>query len=1002
MVNYQKVKSSDNIILSKTVRKKGYTLDTAPVTDVAMFESSIESFLHPAFGREHQSPEDSYFMPGRHKDKVYRYSVQDCQTTYKDEFKFCLIPIDIDIKDDQGRVTWSDAGIDADDTIDWMLNASALIWDHAAVHCTSRGGIRIVFVLDHYVNALEWRFLYKSVVDQLAEDFGGEFGKFNKLKFTFDKLTFILDPRNPGSLTRVPFGFRDGAPVSHADYFRRNDYCIGSEQLPINHFGKIQELDQQVMTRDGYQTVNLNLPRPKKLAKLPENIRPFRWPGGEPPGQGEREIAIFSAVGLAKFKYTDRLTPEQYYAYFYDAISAMDATGAVIRPLDQLWMKIIRNYYQRCEAASDTGKKQDSRHLRNSGGVAFYTAESFDTCLLPHQLYRYAKNETKELIDKLLLMQQGTVFLNPPPGAGKSTAACVLLETKGGIYLAPSNKQIKDISKKLQQKHNICLSYKELIHYICGADTTTTTILLGKYAEHNAAYKEARANVELLNDEDAIGGVFDKKMIIRNGTFYRVKSFPQYIEEQFPIESEKIHRENHARIRRLEKGELSLLTKDKFMTLLGRDSTLGLPDDHQIIYDEAEPEDIIDPEIYSNKDPVRVYGIECHPEYMISNAQEAFVDFLKKRPTIFINANRGLDSALSHNGFDDVITYGADMQGIIDNDLHIVLSPDLKAGFTEHRNLEDDTETSPRALYASQVNQNVYTLMTNGRDVSGNTLATDNLKRVIGSNDYINSKVLSIITMPTPGQVAELCFCTGMKPESAKRVLFENLINQVISRNVGYRGHAITSEISYHDLHAGRPDHKNEHILVLPESVLDDELDLIVKTTKVWTSKSETIPPQIKPYLHSIPLECKTRAKLYNVAPGDHTTLKDLSKSLSVHASKISFVLAELKKDPMLSDFHLIGQKRIAGVNHRNVIQRFKTIGELVRDAFREICDHFKFTDFLKILVDRTSKKFVGAIKSKDLKAYIREEAFRYDYRVIRSRSVEYLVRTGAEELFHS
>ena len=382
-------------------------------------------------------------------------------------------------------------------------------------------------------------------------------------------------------------------------------------------------------------------------------------------------------------------------------------------------------------------------------------------------------------------------------------------------------------------------------------------MLLGRYEEHNEAYKDAWANVMLLNEEDP-EGKFDPRMIMRNGSFYRVKSFPQFIEDQFPIESKAIHRENHSRIKRLEEGELTLLTKSKFMTLMGRQKTHEICETHQIIYDEAEPGDIVDPKIYRESDPIQVYGISCLPTMEMNDSQqEVFIDFLKKRPTIFINADKGLDRALRYNGFTDVRVYGEDMKPVLDKDLQVVLSSDLRAGYTPYRNAEDDSELSPRALYAAQVNQNLYTLLTNGKCSKGDILSQDNLKRVIGSNDYINSMVLSIITLPTPEQVAELCFCTGMAAEPAKKLIFQNLINQVISRNVGYRSHSMVNTVRVQERGLLKFAHNNEHILVLPESVLDDDIDLVVKTTKVWTSSSKKVPEHIKPYLKAIPLKSK-------------------------------------------------------------------------------------------------------------------------------------------------
>lgn len=988
------VNLNDKILLTKNVRVEGHTLSEAPEQSPGMFECTISELLDPDFGTKHQYPQDTYFFPGKHESKIYRYQINDAQFYAKDQFKFALVPLDIDIISDTGRERWA-SRLQADRIINKLYRqVPALHFAH--IICSSRGGIRAIFVLGEYLNALQWRTAYNKLVKSIIEKTDAQFGKRGKILFEVDELKFALDLRNPGSLTRVPYGYRDNKPVAESDYF----YARRGYKFYDLDASKVVEADLVKMDRKGYTTINLPIPRPEKTVPLPDWLKPYQWPDDEPPEKGTRELTIFAVTSRAKYRYTDRLTAEQYYSYFYDAMSQIDDDDMC--PLDMMWSKIIRNFYVRSSAITPTGKKYDTQQLNHSGGITFYPATDFDKVLQPYEVYRYSKKEQKKNIKFLLEMDSGTVFLNPPPGAGKSTAAVRLLKEKGGIYIAPSNKQINDIMKRLECEANIVLSYRELIKVVCAGDEQAINLLEAKYdLEYHPAYKNAQYHVELLLAEDPTG-IYDKRMMIRRRGFYMVRTFPQFIEDQFPVQADLMKKENARRIKCLEDGHLSLLTKDKFMTLMHRATTQSLPLDHQIIYDEAEPEDIIDPDVYHQSDPVKIFDQEFQPWLDIdTESQLNFIDFLRSRPAIFINANRGLDRALKYNGFDDVTVLGAEMRPVLDNDLHIVLSPDLKAGYAPHRNEDDDTEISPRALYAKQVNSKTYTLMTNGKDIEGNPLASqDNLKRVIGSNDYINSKVISIITTPTPEQIAELCFCAGMKPENAKKLLFQNLVNQVVSRNVGYRGHKITNEIRTQELNQIESSHNNEHILVLPQATLNDEMDLIVKTTNVWTMKSKKVPAAIEPYIELVPLAVKTRAELYQVSPGGYTTLEQLSQKMDTPSRQLSFILKDLKNDPMLADFELKGRTKIGGKHLRNVIQRFETLVEIVADCFRKISNGYRFMDFIKLLAKQTSERYIKALTAKDLKTYIRQESFRFDFRVIKIRNIEYLVRTGAEEYF--
>jgi len=1002
MPQRQTVNQKTPVLLSRGVHRSGYDHTDAPDRATGMFTRTLEEFLSPTFGHRHRGKDDCYFMPGMHDSKVYRYRVNDSDFDHKDEYKFFLIPIDIDVYGHDGRTKWRDYP-DSRDVIHSMWNESEFISSHASVICSSSGGIRIIFKLDKFVNSLEWRTLYDRTVKQIAKDFKGVFGKRGKMTFEVDRRTLVLDPRNPGSLTRVPYGYRSGAPVTEAKYF----FDMGMDELaenvlPVDYFGKLEEYEKVKCEISGYEMVNLKLPvpLPDTIEELPEGINRFHWPDG-PPKAGERELAIFQEVSKAKRYYRDNLTPEQYYAYFYDAIiSEMDNTGAKIAPSVQLWHKITRDWYQRSEAETAAGKKLDITHLRNSGGEVFYPARDFDKVKSTAETFEYAARESKKVTKELLSMTKGAAFLNPPPGAGKSTSAVELLETNGGIYLAPSNKQILDLLKKISRKRiNQVLSYRELIPIICSGDKEAIAILRTKYDnEYNPLYEVAQIQLFELNENlpDAIKG----PLHIRRGRYWYIKSFPEYIKEFYPVQASQLTKENKKRIEKLEAGHTSVITHAKFLTICSRPGVQGIVNTHQIIFDEAEPIDVVEPEKFLDQATVTVYGVEMPPPYLPSRERQTdFVKFLKSHVAIFINADHGLERTLKHNGFEDVTTYGKKMSPILDNDLHVVLSPDLGAGFAPFRNEEDTREISPRAIYAGQVNSNIYTLMTNGCDVSGKSLTKfNNLKRVIGSNDYLNSRVISLITNPTPEQIAEISYATGIKPERAQKLIFQNLINQVISRNVGYRSHDVVNNyrISHGDKIAP---HNNEHILVLPKSCQYESLNLIVKTVNVWTMKSKKIPTQVQPYLECIDELIKIRAALYNIEPGDASGVLAMAKKLDLN-KKLILNMIVTDRDPMLADFEYKKWKKLDGKNVRDVIIRHETLSEVLKKCLDKLTDSLPLKDFYKSLIGETSEKYIKNQNHKDLKDFIKREVFRYNFRVVKKQRVDYLAKTDEQSLF--
>ncbi len=1003
MIKRQKVNCNTELQLSKGVTRKGFDFEEAPLKSAGMFRTTIEKFLSLDFGNRHQHPEDYYFMPGIHDEKTYRYRVIDSDFDHKDKFKFFLFPIDIDVHTKDGRAKWKNQA-EPEDVIKLMWKRSKLSRESAAL-CSSAGGVRMTFISDKMMNSLEWRWYYDNIVTQLCNEFGGAFGKYGKMTFDIGNFNLVLDPRNPGSLTRVPYGFRSGAPVVESKYF----YSYTDEKfLPHDYFGKIKELEKIRCDVPGYEVVDITrdmkmekrgIPKPKNFPRMPKGLTPFSW-YGEPPAQGQREIAIFSAVSNAKRQFTNRLTPEQYYAYFYKAIiEEMDTSNAAIPAQVQLWNKILRDWYVESEAETIAGKKLDMTHSRNAGNRKFYHSKEFDNQLDTKEVYDYTNKNHAAFYKEMSRAKTGAFFFNSPPGASKSTIAVKLLEEFGGIYIAPSNKQIKDLAKKITRKRvNFVLSYRELIPIIC-PDEESTKILQGKYDNEYTGkhYSKASLAADRLNIGDPTAT--PTTLNVKRGQYYYVKTFPEFIKEFYPIESKKLVSENKIRTEKLEAGHTSLLTHAKFMTLINRPGVHELPATHQIIFDEVEQCDIVDPEKYAEERTISIYGKECaspvmKPERQVQ--QENFQTYLHEHKTIFINADEGLETALEFNGFKDVKVLGDKMRSVIDDHVHVVLCPDMAAGFAEFKNVEDLREISPRAVYAGHVNEETYTLITNGADIKGRVLSKNNLKNAIGSNDFLNSRLVAILTYPTPEQVANVCFSSGIKPEQSRKLIFQNLINQIVSRNTGYRCLDVINSYSRKYGEELRTPN-NEMILILPESARLEHLNLIVKTTNVWTVKSKNVPKHIAPYLDRIKLALRLRRELYNIEPGTSCAGSKILKKYKTTASK----LAEIIDDPMLADFELKRRGTLDGKRCVNVIQRHETVNAVLRQCLGTItAERTRLKDFYRMMVDVTSAKFIKNMLTKDLKNIVKAECFRYNFRVVKIRGAEYICRTDEEMIF--
>lgn len=995
------VKFDDKITITNGCRVKSYSADK-PRKSYRVQHVELQKVFNPDFASEFPFEEDAYTMPGTHDKAAFRYYADDARGSFKDDFKFYIIPIDLDIHDEEGRDTWKNYKA-AKHAIDQMVLMSPFLRENAASICTSRGGIRIYFVLSHKVNALEWvtvRDYVQRVLNKELTCFLKKFKKLRKFCFYAGPTMLVFDPRSVASLTRVPFGFRDGRPVVEEPWFVHRTHMQLRVDIDV-HFKRLNESD--VIERRGYYAENVISKRPETRAPLPETLKPFRWRDDEPPGSGERDTSLFTVICHAKRKFADRLTPEQYLSYFWDAIGQIH-----VEPGENwykiAWSMITRDFLFKSKAKTQEGARYERAQLQHSGNKPFYPATDYDELLQTDEVFSYSNEKMHEMLVEILETPDGVVFLNPPPGAGKSEIAVEFLSHRDGIFISKTNDQLRSISKRLKLNgvpHDVVGSNKWLIDELFTENATLIEI-----------YRHYTENYEKMVNADMYHREWHQKY--RNGRF-GIKPFARYVKDNHPDleeEADTLAEEaNRVKRKLFAKTGVTLITHSKLLSMLTQRNYMRI--ERTIIFDEAEPKDVTAPTVYQQEGPVEVYGCLQKPEFMSARDQQQqymFTELLHMNYSIFINASKGLEEALKHNNYLDIKVLGSDMKAVYDPDLKIVLSPDLRSGYTPYRASHDDQELSPRALYCNEfqrrINTNIYNTIVNGVSRKGGRLSTYNLTNVIGSNELINSKVISVITYPDVAQVAEMVFCTGVTVNSAIRILVENSINQTISRNTGYR--CFDSIKKYAELN-DRPDKddkkNNVHICVLPQSMLVVDPELIVRTSEVYTDMSPDVPGEISPFLARITEWIKIKIALYNVEPGSYTTTADVAKEIKLSNKKALPMIRELLQDPeTFSDFSLWDVARVEKVRRRNVIRREENIKMSIHRVFKSLVvdgqDQISSNAFIERLKQESSAKHVDSFPIRDLKQQIRAEAFRFEFRHIMFNRRGYFVRTGAELYF--
>ena len=973
---------------------KSYSaLNAAPITDNAE-RVTIAELMSPTFANNRHIENDLYTFPATHEYKSFRAQKDSPMVTEVDEFTTAMFAFDLDWYGDDGdRSVWKTLS-QSKGAVESLLSSSSLVRDSHLISA-SKGGIRLMYVLDYELTAPEWQVYYDNMEKELVEQLGSSDleTRSNQTAIVSGEFTFVMDRRYPYGLTRVPFGYRDSEETIDASYMY---YRTLSGTLSIDRYGEPTSDIHKVskLTSMGYKRqsiANKRMPLPTKQPKLPAGVFQFSW-GDDGPPQSMKDEAIYHAVMNAITRYKDMMTPEQYFTYFKYAMHQVTVGSGGEDPLILCWKKICANYHVRM----DSLLPHDRLQILNSGNMPLFPPSDFEDALDVNDVYDYTE-KAKDIYREILIESTtgSTTFFNPPAGAGKSTAATSVLEARGGIYIAPTGKNLLDFAKKFKGPPlNHVLSYRELIKVLFVDDKCLIAVLIEL---HDNVFNELRRNAarEVWKYNNGRPDAVKVPLVEVWGTKWGVKSFVAFLAEHaegaYKPQSKVIGKEHAKRVDLMGNGETSILTVAKIMTLCARDEIRGLNPDHMVIFDEAKPQHVIDPEVYIDAEPEVVYGtLQAKPFIEDYDVQCEFHDFMQKHTVLFINADRGLDVALRHNKFPDVEVVGRDMKCIYDKDLHIVLSPDMKAGFTPHRNVKDKSEYSPRAIYAQLVDSSIYTLLTNGKGVDGKKLTANNLTVMVGSNDYLNSHVISMLTSPAPAEIAKYMYATGIDEHQARKILFQNQINQVVARNVGYRAQAVCAR---HDesYNRGKSPHNNMHILLLPSTAAFDELDLCVKTSNIWTSHSpaERIPVFLERYLKRLPETEKLIAELYQIPQGAYRGMYDISKRIKVPQKRAQEIFDKLVDDPMFCDFRFIKVKTIDGVKTHSQIYRSPSLKEALSTIIDSL-DGESITrkEFGIRLREITNGSYIKQMTAKEAKDFIETNAFRYNYRLVGSSLV--------------
>lgn len=862
---------------------------------------------------------DLYIIPARHIHGSIRPYMVDVEE-YPEQFLFSVIPFDFDLLDKDGE-----RQVVGDKTTGNLLIKSFVediktdqFLRQFCCCVTSKRGIRVLYAFDKEVGYEAWAKIRQLLVDRFDAMLAKEGDKYKLVPSTGRKYYVKLDKQGAVSLTRVPYSYRGHDIVHNEDYFawqsRRKFYQINTKMA----LAVAPDVITRKTTIKGYTHAEYDAKKPTKLQLPPEGIASAGEWYNDPPDEGGRDNGLFIQVANTVRFFRDRYTPEEYYFALHNLLNEIDVEPEGLKHWEEvLWSMICRSYIRRVKSDGKLSAIHDPRQIAYSGGKPMFAAKEYDECVEPAQLMETLREKYKEY--RLTLLEQphkSAIYFNPPPGAGKSTICANVMrerDEKGlrSLYLAPDREHVRTMAERLFERGcepTIIYSYGQVIQHYANGDEDLYEYLKRQHDRYltnrNKAEKACDDAMKQFKELAGVPGIVvnlpsifelhvenvEAEMFVIRNNYVGVASFPTYLANKELLdeslnqdlvkmakEIQKLHDRPLESFIKNQQGTY-LMTMAKYKTMVHREGAgiASRHEDMQVFIDECQPEDLFDPLMLQEDMPrFEVYGawhyanFNLHTEKAIEQ-QHRLAALLRTVRLVCINADKGLEYTMASYGYPPPDIVGRDLPPVLDLDLEFQFVSSLSANKIHSKLRKNSAVESVRTAVIREIRDEKpeHTLICNGKDGENEALSENNIVTATGSNAFIASNVVSIISQPHPSEIATACAMMGTTDaKKVERLLVQNKVNQMVSRNTGYRAKLVCDEISRANGEGGLKDNENEHICVLPESYRDADLDLIVRTSKVGQE-------MVKKKNHSPETIC--RIVLSQVVEGERQTFRDL------------------------------------------------------------------------------------------------------------------------------
>ncbi len=979
---------------------KGRLLDNHKKDQKATELCTIKDFLD-SNSQLYKNTSEPFLIPATNIDnKSGRFYTQSIYTSGK--FKCSVMGFDLDLTT-KGWGKKKPLG---------FLNTLLKKWKicrNASFIGTTKGGIRIFFVLSEPLEPNQWQFLHDKIEQDLFLTFGlitiNKKGKLKRKGVEIANTKFQVDRRTPAVLIRAPYGYRDEEKVIDQPYFAEISR-LKDNNINVNVFGNvfIENLPQVgSIYPKGYERSSLPYSNTPDLSKvsLPENIYPIVLDPEEIPEAGGRDNWIYSTIVHSLInRYLTKLTPQQYLKMVENAVNDIDGDDNGKAWIHTAWNKIRSNYPRRLNSYNLDASLNDIAQVQNVGnGFTLFSVKEYEQCINTKNVYKTSKKFEDKIKDQILKHNNGTLLFNSPAGAGKSAAAHYAIKNRDAVlYVTPNRAHITKVIKDFPDI-NVVHSYEVLISDEC----KNVRILKSEKKILREYYKDYTSKIaKTLN----LIRCYPYTRLDNVMTFYVngkniLQPFSRYVTTAEKAKNggdisniskavNRVARYQRKSIDTCINGVTTVLT----LAMLKKRSNhfLDCPDDMLIVIDESQPVDFVEPIQFKEKlENIEIWGntdIDVSTYQYLDEVEEQlnFLDFLKDRPSVLINADKGLKNTLeNYKLYDTIELVGEDMPPIFDPDLHYILCPDLTSGYVKNRVKGDAMEYDCRVELTKNLEAEKIRPITDGRNLQGNRISLDNIKTATGSNDFINSHCSSTVMTPSPSEIKSFVACTGLCVEAAKNLLVQNKINQMVSRNTGWRCFDSCNERTKAEKMTAIGKHKNAHYCFIPMHFGKyTDLNLCVRTSNVWTCNSPDLltkrTPAVQAGLYPRSVEVLTRKIISNIEPDSFKTLTSIYKQIkeinkNATRLQVKHAIAEFKHNINFAAFEYMTEKEINGERFKRIVFRHPTIEDVIGDIL-DGEKTFTLAEVVKIIGTLTRIK----IPIKILKAEIKFLAPDYGY----------------------